>query len=109
MPRKVSQSERMKQVWNLLVRERGTLTYQELSIKLRAPDYRPIPQAMGKLLAPIKDYCRAHRLPMLNDLVVNKSTQRPSYTPDTYDFEDSLRKILAYDWSRVSVTERDFR
>jgi hypothetical protein len=103
-----NQRRRVVDAWNILVRERRILTYGELAAKLRTEEYRPLARSMGFLLTPIMNYCRDHGLPPLNDLVVGKESGRPNYAPAGYDYRESQRKVLAFDWSAVEVDDRDF-
>src|SRR5690242_18814369 len=108
MATKNTQADLVKAVWDILAQERRILTYGELSAKLSRPGYRPIAQYMTQLLTPIMTYCDEHQMPRLNDLVVGARSKRPNYAEDGYDYRASQAKVLAFDWSKVSVNANDF-
>ena len=108
MPYGKSRAELVKETWDILVRVRRPITYGQLADLLSSPGYRLIPQSMPQLLNPIKDYCDHRGLPRLNDLVVNKQTWRPTYAPPGYNYQDSQRMVLAFNWGAIAVNESDF-
>jgi hypothetical protein len=111
MAKSKRQSELVYEAWNILVEAAGqgdVLTYGQLAARLSYLGYRLIAQYMPLLLTPIMHHCADHGLPLLNDLVVGQRSKRPNYAPPGCDHAASHRRIFAFDWQTVAVTEDDF-
>ena len=89
--------ERAQQLWSLLIlaaRNQQILSYTMVEKMIGIPDF-----GLGQTLGPIDRYCRLHKLPILNSLVISEKTGRPS--PDFFDGVDipaEQSRVFVFDW-----------
>lgn len=93
----MNRGERATQIWPVLAwaaRNQQVLTYEQLAALIGVPT-----PALGGLLDPIQEYCRAHSLPPLTALVVSKVTGKPGAGFNAA--EDVLAaqvQVFGFDW-----------
>lgn len=93
-------SLRAFQAWPLLTfaaRHRHIFTYGELGQHLGLPAI-----AVGEAVGPVYRYCKAKGLPLLNFIVVNEETGRPSLDiAKNYDIPAEQAKVFRHEWLSV--------
>jgi hypothetical protein len=95
-----------QQIWAVLAlaaAEGHALTYKELGDRVGI-----FHRHLNRHLGIIKQYCKSYGLPHLNAICVAAKTELPS-DPEYGDHAPKfLAAALGYDWSRQSVSPRDF-
>jgi hypothetical protein len=85
------------QAWPLLTfatRHHQIFTYEELGQHLGLPSV-----AVVEALGPILRYCQSKGLPLLNLIVVNKNTGKPTYEEfRKYDIPEQQAKVFLHKW-----------
>lgn len=65
------------------------------------------PRALGWLLTPLLDWCRARDLPWLPILVVRRSDGLPSGGYREDEIEPETRCVFDFDWARVAPPDAE--
>lgn len=104
----MTNAERSQQIWSVLVfaaREQKVVSYPMIE-KMTGMDKR----GLGEPLGNIYYYCKRHKLPLLNTLLISQEAGKP--IPDMLqglDLPTEYARVFVFDWlSRGVPSTQDF-